>query len=81
VLEDGFATRASDIDIIYVYGFGFPRHRGGPMFYADTIGLDQVLTRVKEYRARFGDYWEPAPLLERLVAEGRGFYGAAAARA
>ena len=81
VLDDGFATRAGDIDIIYVYGFGFPRYRGGPMFYAETVGLDKVLTRVKEYRARFGDYWEPAPRLERLVAEGRGFYGEAAARA
>jgi 3-hydroxyacyl-CoA dehydrogenase len=74
VLEDGFAARAGDIDIIYAYGFGFPRHTGGPMFYAETVGLDKVLGRVKEYRARFGDYWEPAPLLERLVAEGRGFY-------
>jgi 3-hydroxyacyl-CoA dehydrogenase len=44
------------------------------MFYADTIGLDVVLKRVNEYRARFGDYWEPAPRLQRLVAEGRGFY-------
>jgi len=79
VLEDGYATRAGDIDIIYVYGFGFPRHRGGPMFYAETVGLANVLTRVNEYRARFGDYWEAAPLLERLVAEGRGFYGEATA--
>ncbi|OLD15794.1 MAG: 3-hydroxyacyl-CoA dehydrogenase [Acidobacteria bacterium 13_1_40CM_3_65_5] len=78
VLEEGYAARASDIDIIYAYGFGFPRHRGGPMFYADTLGLDTVLTRVQEYRARFGDYWEPAPLLEKLVAEGRGFYSDAA---
>jgi len=74
VLEDGFALRAGDIDVIYCYGFGFPRHRGGPMFYADTVGLATLLTRVHEYRARFGDYWEPAPLLERLVAEGRGLY-------
>jgi 3-hydroxyacyl-CoA dehydrogenase len=74
VLEDGYATRAGDIDIVYVYGFGFPRYRGGPMFYADTIGLPTVLARVQEYRARFGEYWEAAPLLERLVAEGRGFY-------
>jgi 3-hydroxyacyl-CoA dehydrogenase len=79
VLAEGYATRAGDIDIIYVYGFGFPRHRGGPMFYADTIGLETVLARVREYRARFGDYWEPAPLLERLVAEGRGFYSDAVA--
>src|SRR5439155_1058699 len=67
VLEEGYATRAGDIDIIYVYGFGFPRYRGGPMFYADTVGLPTILARVKEYRSRFGDYWEPAPLLERLV--------------
>ena len=79
VLEDGYATRAGDIDIVYVYGFGFPRHRGGPMFYADTVGLATVLGRVKEYRARFGDYWEPAPLLEKLAAEGRGFYAGAPA--
>ena len=72
MLEDGYATRAGDIDVIYCYGFGFPRHRGGPMFYADTVGLPTVLARVQEYRARFGDYWQPAPLLERLVAEGRG---------
>jgi 3-hydroxyacyl-CoA dehydrogenase len=81
VLEDGYATRAGDIDIIYVYGFGFPRYRGGPMFYAETVGLGTVLTRVNEYRARFGDYWETAPLLERLVAEGRGFYSEATAPA
>ncbi|HZP48042.1 MAG TPA: 3-hydroxyacyl-CoA dehydrogenase NAD-binding domain-containing protein [Vicinamibacterales bacterium] len=80
VLEDGFATRAGDIDVVYVYGFGFPRHRGGPMFYADTVGLPTVLARVNEYRARFGDYWEAAPLLEKLVAEGRGFYSDAAVR-
>jgi len=80
VLEERFATRASDIDVVYVYGFGFPRYRGGPMFYADTVGLPTVLARVKEYRARFGDYWQPAPLLETLVAEGRGFYSEATAR-
>jgi 3-hydroxyacyl-CoA dehydrogenase len=74
ILEEGYATRAGDIDVIYAYGFGFPRHRGGPMFYADTVGLATVLARVREYRERFGDYWEAAPLLEQLVAEGRGFY-------
>ena len=51
VLEEGYAIRASDIDVVYVNGFGFPRHRGGPMFYADTVGLPTVLARVKEYRA------------------------------
>jgi 3-hydroxyacyl-CoA dehydrogenase len=74
ILEEGYALRAGDIDVIYCYGFGFPRHRGGPMFYADTVGLPTVLARVNEYRARFGDYWKPAPLLERLAAEGRGFH-------
>ena len=74
VLEDGYAIRAGDIDVIYCYGFGFPRHRGGPMFFADTIGLSTVLERIRSYRERFGDYWKPAPLLERLVAEGRGFH-------
>jgi len=73
VLEEGFATRASDIDAVYCYGFGYPRHVGGPMFYAGTIGLPTVLARVNEYRERFGDYWKPAKLLETLVAEGRGF--------
>jgi 3-hydroxyacyl-CoA dehydrogenase len=75
VLDEGYALRPGDIDVIYVYGFGFPRWRGGPMFYADTVGLPTVLARVREYRERFGDYWKPAPLIERLVAEGRGFYG------
>jgi 3-hydroxyacyl-CoA dehydrogenase len=74
VLEEGFASRAGDIDVIYCYGFGFPRYRGGPMFYAETIGLDTVLSRVLDYRARFGDYWRPAPLLERLAAEGGSLY-------
>jgi 3-hydroxyacyl-CoA dehydrogenase len=73
-LEEGYALRAGDIDVIYCYGFGFPRHRGGPMFYADTVGLPTVLHRVQEYRERFGNYWKPAPLLERLVAQGRGFF-------
>jgi len=73
ILEEGYATRASDIDVIYCNGFGFPRYRGGPMFYAETIGLDTVLARINEYRSRFGVYWRPSALLERLVATGRGF--------
>jgi 3-hydroxyacyl-CoA dehydrogenase len=75
VLEEGYAIRASDIDVIYCHGFGFPRHSGGPMFYADTVGLPTVLARVREYREQFGDYWKPSPRLERLVAEGKGFHG------
>jgi 3-hydroxyacyl-CoA dehydrogenase len=73
VLEEHYAARAGDIDVIYCYGFGFPRYRGGPMFYADTVGLSTVLARVQEYRARFGDYWQPAPLLEQLAAAGKRF--------
>ena len=75
VLEEGYAARAGDIDVVYVHGFGFPRHRGGPMFYADTVGLATVLARVKTYREQFGEYWRPACLLERLANEGRGFHG------
>jgi 3-hydroxyacyl-CoA dehydrogenase len=75
VLDEGYATRAGDIDVVYCCGFGFPRHVGGPMFYADTVGLPTVLARVREYQQRFGDYWRPARLIERLVAEGRGFHG------
>jgi 3-hydroxyacyl-CoA dehydrogenase len=74
VLGDGYASRAGDIDVIYCYGFGFPRYRGGPMFYAETIGLATVLARVQTYRETLGDYWTPAPLLEQLVAERRSLY-------
>jgi 3-hydroxyacyl-CoA dehydrogenase len=74
ILDEGYATRAGDIDVIYVYGFGFPRHRGGPMFYADTVGLPLVLDRVRQYRDQLGEHWRPAPLLERLAASGKSFY-------
>ncbi|WP_104098339.1 3-hydroxyacyl-CoA dehydrogenase NAD-binding domain-containing protein [Stutzerimonas kunmingensis] len=73
ILEEGIAQRASDIDVIYLNGYGFPAFRGGPMFYADSVGLDRVLARVKELHARCGDWWKPAPLLEKLAAEGRTF--------
>ena len=79
VLEEHIAIRPGDIDVIYAYGFGYPRHRGGPMAYADSLGLDRVLAKVREYGARLGDHWQAAPLLERLAAGGSGFYGAAAA--
>jgi 3-hydroxyacyl-CoA dehydrogenase len=79
VLDERIATRPGDIDVIYAYGFGYPRHRGGPMAYADSLGLAHVLAKVNEYRARLGDHWRPAPLLERLAAAGKGFYDAAAA--
>jgi len=73
ILEEGIAQRSSDIDVIYLNGYGFPAFRGGPMFYADSVGLDTVLARVKELHARCGDWWKPAPLLEKLAAEGRTF--------
>jgi 3-hydroxyacyl-CoA dehydrogenase len=73
ILEEGIALRASDIDIVYVYGYGFPRFRGGPMFYADTVGLDKVLESVKRFHAAHGEFWKPAALLEKLAAEGKNF--------
>jgi len=70
ILEEGIAQRPGDIDVVYVYGYGFPAFRGGPMHYADTVGLDHVLARVQEFQQRFGaENWTPAPLLERLVAD------------
>jgi 3-hydroxyacyl-CoA dehydrogenase len=74
ILEEGHALRAGDIDVVYCHGFGFPRFRGGPLFYADTVGLPAVLARVREYRERFGDYWRPSRLLEEYVDRGRGFH-------
>jgi 3-hydroxyacyl-CoA dehydrogenase len=73
VLEDGIAQRASDIDLIYVNGYGFPAWRGGPMFYADTVGLAKVYERVAEFHRQHGDFWKPAPLLARLAAAGKTF--------
>ncbi len=70
IVEEGIAQRPSDVDVVYVYGYGFPAYRGGPMHYADEVGLEQVLERVCEFRERFGiDNWTPAPLLEKLVKE------------
>jgi 3-hydroxyacyl-CoA dehydrogenase len=73
VLQEGFALRASDIDIIYLNGYGFPAHRGGPMWYADSVGLKQVYERVSEFHRQHGENWQPAPLLERLAAQGKTF--------
>src|ERR1700730_18340721 len=73
ILEEGYALRASDIDIIYLNGYGFPAHRGGPMWYADTVGLKQVCDRVFEFHRQHGEIWRPAPLLERLANEGKSF--------
>ncbi len=73
ILEEGKAIRPSDIDIIWINGYNWPAYRGGPMYYADRIGLDKVLARLKELEASAGPQWTPAPLLERLGAEGKRF--------
>lgn len=73
ILEEGIATRASDIDLIYVNGYGFPLFLGGPMFYADQIGLPVVLETVLRFQKEHGEFWKPAPLLEKMVAENRSF--------
>lgn len=73
ILEEGKAIRASDIDIVWINGYGWPVYRGGPMFWADGIGLRRVLERLRAYEALYGDAFKPSPLLERLAAEGKGF--------
>ena len=72
ILEEGIAQRASDVDVVWCMGYGFPRYRGGPMFYADTIGLPALLAGMEKYKTMYGPmHWEPAPLLVRLVREAR----------
>jgi 3-hydroxyacyl-CoA dehydrogenase len=73
ILEEGHAQRAADIDVIYCTGYGFPGYRGGPMWYADAVGLKNVYARVLEFKRDYGDLWEPAPLLKRLAEEGGSF--------
>jgi 3-hydroxyacyl-CoA dehydrogenase len=73
ILEEGFALRAVDIDIIYINGYGFPAHRGGPMWYADTVGLQRVYQRVSEFHQQQGELSAPAPLLKRLAETGKTF--------
>lgn len=73
LLEEGMAIRSSDIDIVWINGYGWPAYRGGPMFYGDLIGLDKVLAGMKELEAELGAEFKPAALLERLVAEGKKF--------
>jgi 3-hydroxyacyl-CoA dehydrogenase len=76
ILEDGIASKASDIDMVYLTGYGFPVYRGGPMLYADQVGLFNVMQAMKRFQRNPHDdakFWEPAPLLVRLVAEGKTF--------
>jgi len=77
ILEEKIAIRASDIDVIWVYGYGWPVYRGGPMFWADSIGLRALRDRMLEFKKATGDeFWTPAPLLDRLANEGKGFVNA-----
>ena len=73
ILEEGMAIRASDIDIVWLNGYGWPLYRGGPMFYGDLIGLPKVLEKMKTFQAQMGEEFKPSALLERLVAEGKSF--------
>jgi 3-hydroxyacyl-CoA dehydrogenase len=76
LLDEGIAQRASDIDMVYLTGYGFPLHRGGPMCYADTVGLFNVAQAMKRFARNPHDdaaFWQPAPLLARLVAESKSF--------
>ncbi|WP_166261791.1 3-hydroxyacyl-CoA dehydrogenase NAD-binding domain-containing protein [Marinobacter salicampi] len=74
ILEEGIANRALDIDVVWIYGYGFPSYRGGPMFWADQVGLDKILTSIRNFQATVGgDQWQPSALLERLVKEGKSF--------
>ncbi len=74
ILEEGIALRASDIDMVYLAGYGFPPHRGGPMFYADSVGLDKVVAAIEKFQKGYhGEQWQPAPLLVKLAKEGKTF--------
>ena len=74
ILEEGIAVRASDIDVTYVYGYGWPVYRGGPMHYANTMGLDKVLAKIRHYHKSTGDdFWAPSPLLVSLAEQGKRF--------
>ena len=73
ILEEGMAIRASDVDIIWINGYGWPAYRGGPMFYGDTVGLAKVLETMRDFESRLGADFKPARLLETMVAEGKRF--------
>ena len=78
ILEEGMALRPSDVDVIWVYGYGWPKYRGGPMFYGDSIGLNNVYTAMKKFEELYGKKFAPAPLLEKLAKAGKTFQAHAA---
>ena len=74
LLEEGIALRASNIDVVYTAGYGFPRYRSGPMFYADTVGLKLIYDKIMEFQKILDpQYWQPAPLLKKLALAGSSF--------
>ena len=74
ILQEGIALRASDIDMVYLTGYGFPPYRGGPMFHADSVGLDKVLAAIERFQKGYqGAQWKPAPLLAKFAKEGKRF--------
>jgi 3-hydroxyacyl-CoA dehydrogenase len=73
LLQEGIARRSSDIDVAFTNGYGFPAFRGGPMYYADAIGLQEVVESISALRTKYGDYWTPAPILTELASSGGGF--------
>jgi len=80
ILEEGYALRAADIDVIYLTGYGFPAYRGGPMWYAGTVGLKKIRDKIIEFQQKHGQFWEPAPLLNQLADQGETFASWDAAR-
>ncbi len=73
ILEEGIALRAVDIDMLYILGYGYPAHRGGPMWYADTVGLKKVYDKICQFEKEHGSLWAPAPLLKQLAESGKTF--------
>ena len=73
ILEEGLALRASDVDVIWMHGYGFPRYRGGPMFWADLVGLRTIYDTMSRLHDEYGEWLEPAPLLKRIAEQGKGF--------
>ena len=75
ILAEGIAQRASDIDVVWIYGYGWPMYRGGPMFYADTVGAANVVAALDKHMPRLGDGFAIAPLLRQRASEGKRFTG------
>ncbi len=73
ILDEGIALRAVDIDMLYILGYGYPAHRGGPMWWADSVGLKKVVDKISQFEKAHGSLWAPAPLLKKLAESGQTF--------